>query len=262
MTSERARRAAEDYLGKALGRTIYYLDSVPTDEEWVVRLVLVEQRPRAGGGDPKRWNVLYEVHLDHGFTPLYHVRRGYWDKPLPNLRPEPEPGEEQFENGTEPRLRAGVASPRAGDDAGAADLAAAEGVEGQPDSAQAHAAETDGSGGVGVRAEGVAGEEAAPVVSEPEYIAEEKEPEVPVEPVEDEVPAEEAEPGGLTEEPAEGGAGEPAVVAVEEPLPEAAPEATAPTGPARPSAQERQGPPKVSFQYVSDEAVREPGGGC
>jgi hypothetical protein len=91
MTEERMRDAALAYMKQALGKECHCLDAVMVDEEWVARVVAVETKERRGAtSGPKRWQVLYQVHLGLDGEPLYHVKKGLWEKDIPEV-PAPPP---------------------------------------------------------------------------------------------------------------------------------------------------------------------------
>ena len=91
MTEERMKDAALAYMKQALGKECHCLDAVMTDDEWVARVVAVEPKERRGAtSGPKRWQVLYQVHLGLDGEPLYHVKKGLWEKDLPEV-PAPPP---------------------------------------------------------------------------------------------------------------------------------------------------------------------------
>jgi len=91
MTEERIRDAALAYMKRALGKECHCLDAVMSEDEWVARVVAVESKERRGAtSGPKRWRVLYQVHLGLAGEPLYHVKKGLWEKDLPEV-PAPEP---------------------------------------------------------------------------------------------------------------------------------------------------------------------------
>jgi len=91
MTEERMRDAALAYMKQALGKECHCLDAVMVDEEWVARVVAAETKERRGAtSGPKRWQVLYQVHLGLDGEPLYHVKKGLWEKDLPEV-PAPPP---------------------------------------------------------------------------------------------------------------------------------------------------------------------------
>ncbi len=93
MTGNEVRDAALLYCRQVLARTAHYLDCARTDEGWVARVIVVEEKERKGAAGPKRWNMLYEIHLDPGGKPLYHLRLAPWNKAIPAPQPEktPEP---------------------------------------------------------------------------------------------------------------------------------------------------------------------------
>jgi len=91
MTEERIRDAALAYMKQALGKECHCLDAVMVDDEWVARVVAAESKERRGAtSGPKRWQVLYQVHLGLDGEPLYHVKKGLWEKDLPEV-PAPQP---------------------------------------------------------------------------------------------------------------------------------------------------------------------------
>ena len=91
MTEERMKDAALAYMKRALGKECHCLDAVMSDDEWVARVVAVEPKERRGAtSGPKRWQVLYQVHLGLDGEPLYHVNKGLWEKDLPEV-PAPPP---------------------------------------------------------------------------------------------------------------------------------------------------------------------------
>jgi hypothetical protein len=91
MTEERIRDAALAYMKHALGKECHCLDAVMVDDEWVARVVAVESKERRGAtSGPKRWQVLYQVHLGLDGEPLYYVKKGLWEKDLPEV-PAPQP---------------------------------------------------------------------------------------------------------------------------------------------------------------------------
>jgi len=91
MTEERIKDAALAYMKQALGKQCHCLDAVMVDDEWVARVVAVEPKERRGAtSGPKRWQVLYQVHLGLDGEPLYHVKKGLWEKDLSEV-PAPEP---------------------------------------------------------------------------------------------------------------------------------------------------------------------------
>jgi hypothetical protein len=86
MTEERIKDAALWYMKQALGKECRCLDAVMSDDEWVARVVVVEPKERRGAtSGPRRWQVLYQVHLGLDGEPLYHVKKGLWDKELPEV---------------------------------------------------------------------------------------------------------------------------------------------------------------------------------
>jgi hypothetical protein len=93
MTGNEVRDAALLYCRQVLARTAHYLDCARTDEGWAARVIVVEEKERKGAAGPKRWNMLYEIHLDPGGKPLYHLRLAPWNKAIPAPQPEktPEP---------------------------------------------------------------------------------------------------------------------------------------------------------------------------
>ncbi len=326
MTGDGIRSAALAYCRQVLARTAYFVDSAQTEEDWTARLVVVEERERKGSAEPKRWHALYEVHLDAELRPLYHVKRGYWDKGLPaggSVEVEPEavgppetsaeaalppgpaepaeaaggpapeapavpverasreaamepgpgessmerapgessveqaPGEESRDDGPQTRLRIGFVAPRAGDGAGESAHDGSEGVERHPGSGELSRAATGcpadpGAGG----AVGDVREEARPEMTESDFVGG-----FPVEVTEGQ-PAEEqaAEPteAEVLQEmaPEAGPGGTEGITLTEAPAEVAAP--GAPPGPSRPSVQERQGPPRVSFRFASNNDIRSP----
>lgn len=285
MGEDGAKIAALGYSERILGRKARYVDQVATEEGRTVRIVVTEERARKGQTEPKRWHILYEIHLDPQHKPLYHVRKGYWSKPLPEPAAVAEPGPGQPPEttgraaGAAPeegesdvafatRLRAEYAAPRAGVEAPgkagaetpgpAAESGGLERQLGQPASREP---EERTHVGVGQATRGpVAGEEAEQVVSG-EIFEEETNPEEA-----GEAGAAEAEEGEkpeaqpLEEGPAGDESGPGADIILEEETPP--PAAAVPVhGPARPPLQERQGPPKVSFRFASDSSVRLPEGG-
>lgn len=275
MTDDGVRNAALAYCNQVLARTAYFVDATWTEEDWTARLVLVQEKERKGSAEPKRWYVLYEVHLDAEFKPLYHVRKGYWNKALPadagpaeagtQASAEEVPGEENRDDASQEGLRIGFAAPRAGEETPESVLAEASAVERQPEPGAGR--ETGPSHTVGPATRdsvGVAREEAEPAVTESVFVAGRKPPEFPVEEAEGEQIQEQAAEATEVEVPEErtpeaepGGAED--ITLTEGPPAVAAPGTAG--GPSRPLAQERQGPPKVTFRFASDNAVRRPGEG-
>ncbi|MCL6581673.1 MAG: hypothetical protein K6U08_08700 [Firmicutes bacterium] len=240
MADEQVRAAAVAYVRQALKKDARFLDARMVEDEWVVRVVVSEQRTKKGAGGPRSWQVLYEVHLGADFQPLYHVRRGLWDKavptepaaerasdadpaagsPEPPVRPEEEPELEPAPEQAETRdaqvgdLPLGPVGSGKGDDEAAP---ASSGGNGGPE------ATSDAAGAEpGVRADGRETETATTAPA-----AEEETEAAPAERVEVET------------------AGEPAPT----PVP---PKVQTPPA-------ERAGPPKVTFRYVLErQATREP----
>lgn len=89
MTRETAGVKALAYIKQVLARDAYFLDATATDGGWMVRAVVVEKKSKGTAGG-KAWHALYEVRLDEHCEPQYHVRRGFWDKAIPEPHSPPE----------------------------------------------------------------------------------------------------------------------------------------------------------------------------
>jgi len=238
MADEQVRAAAVAYVRQALKKDARFLDARMVEDEWTVRVVVSEKRTKKGAGGPRSWQVLYEVRLGADLQPLYHVRRGLWDKAVPA-----EPAPEQ-----EPDAAPAAGSPEL-------PVPPAEGPE--PEAVPAPGDATVGGLPPGESGSGEAGEDTAPaplgsyggpettssaVGTETGVPADDRETvtgaTAPA--VEEETEATPLEQVGL------GTAGGPAPA----PVP-----SEVPTPPA-----ERAGPPRVTFRYVLDrQATREPG---
>ena len=221
MAEREVRERALEFVRESLGRDARYLDSAQTEDGWLVRVVVVERKERAGSLGAKVWYTLHEIFLNADLEPIYHVRRGLWDKGLPSAgsdkedtdggeQTDPEPGQE------EPTEEAG---------AGTGPLAARE----------APVIDTDGVCGADEAGDEVGADEAGDEVETDE--------------AGDEIEPDEA---GDEIEPDEG---ETRVISVPGEV------AGAEGEPSRPVVQEKQGPPRVSLRYRRDQGLREPAPG-
>ncbi|HCJ10946.1 MAG TPA: hypothetical protein DHW14_07260 [Clostridiales bacterium] len=234
MTEETLSRRALGYINEVLGKAAHYLDATPTDDGWVVRAVVVETKPKPGpGGGSKEWHVLYEVHLDRDMEPQFHVRRGFWSKPLPGS-PRAEPaarGDTSGEVGS-CSAESGSAQGQDPEENGGEDRDEDRGEDTTlPEEVLEPTPEASEEGG-----QDPAGEETGE--------------EVPVDAAEglEDVTLEPERP------PLEAGGEEQEHEEEEESVPEEEP---AP-GPSRPKVQVRQGAPAVRFRYVQDDAAGRP----
>ena len=247
MTGNEVRDAALLYCKQVLARTAHYLDCARTDEGWAARVIVVEEKERKGAAEPKRWNMLYEIHLDPGGKPLYHLRLAPWNKALPAPQPEGTPAPRPEE------------TPAPQPEETPAPIEAVSATE-----TQDVARDPD--------LEGVVGEEATPPpLSQPTGDKERAEPELPPRgedgsgssgetlgetPEESLGPALGETPEDIFREALEEVVGDAA--GGEEVLTPGIGEAPHPeAGPKRPAVQERQGPPKVSFRFALDDTIKD-----
>jgi len=233
MTGNEVRDAALLYCRQVLARTAHYLDCARTDEGWAARVIVVEEKERKGAAEPKRWNMLYEIHLDPGGKPLYHLRLAPWNKALPAPQPEETPA---------PIEAVSTAPPETQDVARDPDLEGLVGEEATPPPPSQPAGDKeqaepelpprgeDGNGSSGETLGETPEESLGPALGEtPEDIFREALEEV----VGDAAGGEEALTPGIGEAP------------------------HAEAGPQRPAVQERQGPPKVSFRFALDDTIKD-----
>lgn len=118
MKQHEVRERALAFVREALDRDAYYLDSAQTDDGWLVRVIVVETKRRAGSAPVKVWHTLHEVLLDTNLEPVYHIRRGLWDKELPSDLDQAEGSASLTEEAQEKSEPAGVSDTSAEVDSG------------------------------------------------------------------------------------------------------------------------------------------------
>ncbi|MEW6031391.1 MAG: hypothetical protein AB1645_00685 [Bacillota bacterium] len=294
MTQREVSLRALAFVQEVLGKEAHYLDSSPTETGWLVRVIVVEKKEKPGS-PVKRWHVLYEVHLGASLEPVLHVRRGLWDKGLPQPPKDKEEARERLSS------RATAVPPAGGEEGCAAGVPHAEKTESHIPDERRIAEEADES-----RRAGETHESRPTEASEENRIAEESRtprdfgrqtsadppaawggpPERPVEasrpdgeerlieavdetieeeageasPEDEETRVREAETGRAVGEDT---LPEDSEAAQDTPEPQGSAESAdaphaeeAPAGPSRPKAQEKQGPPRVSLRYVREDSVR------